>query len=1093
MKLVKKSLFLLVALFLAVFTLASCDKKDNTLAELEEAAKKVILTQDKQEVKGDFEVTAVVKVGENSYNVAWASDNEVAKVGQVKDNFIPISIDYLHNTTAVAKVKLTATLSKEGSNATFAKEFSFTVPKFNVQTIEEYDAAQSKEDVTVHGIIVAKETYGASYKNTSVYLASTDGVGGVYAYRLACTEEQYNNELKIGQKIFVSGPKYMYNGLREFDGGCTYILDTDPIVTPTVTDITAFVKDGSIKTKDVQNQLVKFENLEIVSIGEKDDKGRYNIVCGDETNNITVRVNTYITTKDSDAYKAYEALNLLPGMLIDVNGVAGYHNATQIHPLDADDIVVKGQNYAKGFAAALAGKVNVEDAIYGISDINLPTTLSDAGLEGADYAGLTASWTSESANVVINGNVATTKLVAEDTTATLKVTIKDADDKVQATATVEIKLTSKEEILNKVSAPKADTEYVYAINFNGMYYPTGKMSGFYGETTEDASKAVKVKATAADGGFYFSTTVDGATKYFSATASGTYLNYTYETNPTTVWAWNDTYKCFTTKIGEDFVYIGFRGTYKTIGAYKVADLSNGEALHFYEIVEVTDAMRVEMCLDAVKKAIGTESYEKNSDLVFELPYRHAKLEVTLPAEAKTLAWDAAASKLTITPLEALNTEKLTVKVTVGEVSDTVEIDVVSELLKEVSVTEALELEDGKKIAVTGEVKKIDSKWNGSNCSITITDGTNDYYVYKLETNVLLGATVKITGITGSYKGNKQVAAGATAVVISGPAFISQVNEMEDGKDVVVSGTVSKINGEWSDQHNNMNVTITDGSKTLYVFRLATKVALGDDITVTGKVGSFNGSKQIAAGATAVVDKTATAKVDEVAAEVAKLFTEETILTTKKIELDPIYDGVKFTVTPQANATTLAWDATKNILTVTPATTETSETVTIVVALGDVSKEATYTVKSLLSTTGLKATLAYPTGTTTNMNGENQAELLGLDATIFSVVGDKGAQNNNIGLNKAGYLALYSDKAGGNGNSLTITATGVTIKSIKITWGAGKNGTATFTVNGTTSTKDVVDYVINGTEIVIKNTFCDAAASSAPQLWITSIEIVYDIA
>lgn len=1085
MKIFKKSLFLLVALFLAVFTLASCNNDEKILSELEEAAKKIVLTQDKQEVTGDFDVTAVVKVGENSYNVAWASDNAVAVVGTVKENFIPITIDYLHNQTAATKVKLTATVSKDGSDVTFSKDFNFTVPQFKVNSIAEYDALNAKENVTVHGIIVAKETYGASYKNTSVYLASADGIGGVYAYRLACTEEQYNNELKIGQKIFVSGPKYVFNGLREFDGGCTYILDTDPIVTPTVTDITAFVKDGSIKTKDVQNQLVKFENLEIVSIGEKDSKGRYNIVCGDETNNITVRVNTYITTNDSDAYKAYEALNLLPGMLIDVKGVAGYHNATQIHPLDAGDIVVKGQNYAKGFAAALAGKVNVEDAIYGISDINLPTTLSDAGLEGADYAGLTASWTSESANVVINGNVATTKLVAEDTTATLKVTIKDADNNVKATATVEIKLTSKEEILYKVSAPKADTEYVYAINFNGMYYPTGKMSSFYGETTEDASKAVKVKATAAaDGGYYFSTTVDGATKYLSATASGTHLNFTYENNPTSVFTWNKTHKCFTTKIGDDLVYIGFRGTYKTIGAYKVADLSNGEALHFYEIVEVTDAMRVEMCLDAVKKAISSDSYEKTAEVLLKLPYRHAVLEVTLPTDAKTLVWDAAASKLTITPLEALNTEKLTVKVTVGEVSDTVEIDVVSELLKEVSVTEALELEDGKKIAVTGEVKKIDSKWNGSNCSITITDGTNDYYVYKLATNVLLGATVKITGVTGSHNGNKQVAAGATAVVISGSAFIPQVYDMADNVEVVVSGTVSKINGEWSDQYNNMNVTITDGSKTLYVFRLATKVALGDDITVTGKVGSFNGSKQIAAGATAVVDKTAEAKAEEVAAEVAKLFTDAAIPTTKKIELDPIYDGVKFTVTPQANATTLAWDAEKNILTVTPGTTEVSETVTIVVTLGDSSKEATYTVKSLLSTTGLTATITYTAGTTTNMDGTNQAELLGLDATIFSVVGAKGSQNNNVGLNKDGSIRMYATKETGDGNTLTITATGVKITKIIVTYGS-KLGT--FTVNGTAGSKDVTEYTINGTEVVIKNT--DTAGT---QVHFTSIQIVYDI-
>ena len=51
----------------------------------------------------------------------------------------------------------------------------------------------------------------------------------------------------------------------------------------------------------------------------------------------------------------------------------------------------------------------------------------------------------------------------------------------------------------------------------------------------------------------------------------------------------------------------------------------------------------------------------------------------------------------------------------------------------------------------------------------------------------------------------------------------------------------------------MSVNITDGTTTLLVYKLATQVADGDTITVYGKISSYNNAKQIAAGATAVIE------------------------------------------------------------------------------------------------------------------------------------------------------------------------------------------------------------------------------------------------
>jgi len=86
-----------------------------------------------------------------------------------------------------------------------------------------------------------------------------------------------------------------------------------------------------------------------------------------------------------------------------------------------------------------------------------------------------------------------------------------------------------------------------------------------------------------------------------------------------------------------------------------------------------------------------------------------------------------------------------------------------------------------------------------------------------------------------------------------PATITEALAKADGAKVSVSGTVSAINTAWSDTHGNISVTITDDSgKTLYLYRLKTNVTLGDIITVKGDMATYNGSRQIAAGATAEI-------------------------------------------------------------------------------------------------------------------------------------------------------------------------------------------------------------------------------------------------
>ena len=183
-----------------------------------------------------------------------------------------------------------------------------------------------------------------------------------------------------------------------------------------------------------------------------------------------------------------------------------------------------------------------------------------------------------------------------------------------------------------------------------------------------------------------------------------------------------------------------------------------------------------------------------------------------------------------------------------------------------------------KYFVTGTVKEIRNAIYG-NLYIADEYG-NEFYVYgaysadgsvrfdKLEVQPKIGDIVTVYGTIGQYNGTPQMKKGWITEIIEtaapdpmpepepepyGQYTILEALELEDGTNVVVTGTVVKINTAWSDVYCNMSVTIADAEgNELYVYRLSTIVSEGDVIIVTGTMGSYNGQKQIAKGATAEI-------------------------------------------------------------------------------------------------------------------------------------------------------------------------------------------------------------------------------------------------
>ena len=130
-----------------------------------------------------------------------------------------------------------------------------------------------------------------------------------------------------------------------------------------------------------------------------------------------------------------------------------------------------------------------------------------------------------------------------------------------------------------------------------------------------------------------------------------------------------------------------------------------------------------------------------------------------------------------------------------------------------------------------------------------------------------------------------------------------------------------------------------------------------------------------------------------------------------------------------------------------------------------------------------------TGTSnTNMTGENDAALVGLDASAWSVIGAQGNQTNMPGLNQSGQIRLYWHAEGGN--TITVSSlTGATINSIKFTFAAA-TATADYsnvsvTVGGNAVSGTDGTFAINSTSFILGN-----ANTSNVQVRFTELVINY---
>ena len=224
------------------------------------------------------------------------------------------------------------TTSNTTSNSTTVKpqpDVEDTVTKGEgVMTWEEYMAAEMESEVVIEAYVQGKQAWWFnSDKNTDVgtfYLQ--DGIGGYFVYEMPCTEEEYNS-LTVGTKVKVTGYKAEWAGEVEIIEATFEILEGNYVAAPI--DITELL--GTDELVNYQNMLVAFNGLTVVGIEYQNGargKDIY-VTVSLNNNNYSFCVESYLTSADSDLYKAVEALKA--GDTVDVIGFAYWYNGINTH------------------------------------------------------------------------------------------------------------------------------------------------------------------------------------------------------------------------------------------------------------------------------------------------------------------------------------------------------------------------------------------------------------------------------------------------------------------------------------------------------------------------------------------------------------------------------------------------------------------------------------------------------------------------------------------------------------------------------------------------------------------------------------------
>lgn len=363
----------------------------------------------------DYELVTKIIIEEKTYNVSWALTvdsnglSNAVKLGEVENDLQIIDVTYDPVvSTKVTNYTLTATIT-DSKGEEVVKSFERFVPQFEFSSYEDLKDFKEGDVYNVKGVITDKSsTYDSSGKVKYLWLQNDDT--GILAYNLTCSsKEKFDNELKIGNEIIVSGTVTRYNGQLEFNGGCTYQVVSTTTQTPTYTDATEVFKNATDE-KDTdsldayQNRLVEIKGVTLGQINEANHY--YYFTIGNVTTYLRTSISYTMTENDNKTLVA----EWTQGYTANIKGLCVvYSGVYYIQPLDTNALEIT--------ARVLTDEVKVNNAITDIENlipsevvVETPITLP-AKAENEEYNTVSYAWTVEegaSAVKVENGKLVIT-------------------------------------------------------------------------------------------------------------------------------------------------------------------------------------------------------------------------------------------------------------------------------------------------------------------------------------------------------------------------------------------------------------------------------------------------------------------------------------------------------------------------------------------------------------------------------------------------------------------------------------------------------------------------------------------------------------
>ena len=543
------------------------------------------------------------------------------------------------------------------------------------------------------------------------------------------------------------------------------------------------------------------------------------------------------------------------------------------------------------------------------------------------------------------------------------------------------------------------------------------------------------------------------------------------------------------------------GEYKLYvnNSVETKEIVNGIFIPTGTFIANYEANKVKAVLEENLSATVTAAKE----IEFSLDYPQATINLT----TTNAIWTFANNKLTITPTEEVFEGPITFEVTYG--GSTVIVTKNFKATTNVSAAEKVaaviaELE-GQEFTAPGtyELATVGQAYSDvtigySNMSVnaaaTLEDGKK-LVIVPQATDVTF--TVTATVINGSESDTKELTYTVKAYTITPLTATFTKNEY-----YYVQGTVTRT---LTNSYGSFFIKDADGNE-FEIYRLknldGTELAkadlasslgieVGNKVIAYGYYDEYNTTKEICKAYIVSNEEPTPAEIletekESVLAQLDNALGTSTITSNKTVTINLSKESM--TLSLVGDYTTVSLEG--NVLTITPTTEELSTTLTLRITYsygsGQLTKDVTKTIVTKKDeTAGVEVTAAY-SGATGNMDGTNQAALVGLDATIFSFVGVKNSANQNTGLNQSGEFRLYGAN-GEDGSGIDISvATGYTIEKIVLNF----SGTvATLDVNGTEYTPTAngsLEISIGGSSVSMK----DVVASGTTQCRIKSIVITY---